>query len=89
MKTNALQNNSVVLYWNEIKKWSREDRSLLAELISQSLENETNDDVSGEFLSSLDAGLMRRAAECVHLQYINGECVSHEEVKSRIREYYK
>ncbi len=89
MKTNTMQNNSVVPHWNEIKNWSREDRSRLVELITESLENETIDAVSGEFLSSIDENLMRSVAECVHLQYMNGECISHDEVVSRIREHYK
>ena len=38
--TNAVPRNNVVLYWNEIKKWSREDRSNLAELIEVSLNEE-------------------------------------------------
>lgn len=85
--TNAVPSKTVVPYWNEIKKLSREDRSNLAELLEESLENDdskTNEEVE-TFLSQLDGDLIRRAAECAHKQYLEGKCIPHSEVMGRIK----
>lgn len=84
--TNASPENKVVPYWNEIKKLSREDRSLLADLISESLESEELDHNVDEFLSKIDEDLMRRTAACVHKQYMQGKCIPHNEVMGHIKE---
>ena len=39
MYTTGNTANMVLPYWNEIKNWSREDRSNLAELIQRSFRN--------------------------------------------------
>ena len=65
---------------------SREDRSVLAELIESSLEEETQKQDIDNFLSGLDEDLMRRAAKCAHRQYTEGLCIPHTEVMSRIKE---
>lgn len=84
--TSVLPRESVAPYWNEIKKLSREDRCNLAELISESLESEELDQSVDDFLSELDADLMRRTAACVHKQHMEGKCIPHNEVMERIKE---
>ncbi len=85
--TNAVPRNTVVPYWNEIKNWSREDRRTLAALIDESLEeDQTTDGEVENFLGQLDENLMRRAAEFAHQQYLEGKCIPHSEVMSRIKE---
>lgn len=37
LTTNAVAQNSIVQIWDQIKNWSREDRSSLARLIEKSL----------------------------------------------------
>lgn len=85
--TGCVPTNTVVPYWNEIKNWSREDRSNLAELLEVSLEEEapTNEDMD-KFLNGLDTDLMKKAAEYAHKQYLEGKCIPHSEVMSRIME---
>lgn len=84
--TTASPRTSVLPYWNEIKKLSREDRSNLVELIESSLEEETTNQEIEDFLSELDGDLMRRAAEFAHKQYLEGKCTPHAEVMTRIKE---
>lgn len=42
LTTNAVAQNSIVQIWNQIKNWSREDRSSLARLIEKSLDDESS-----------------------------------------------
>lgn len=85
--TNSIPRDFVVSYWNEIKNWSREDRSNLATLIDESLEEEqTTDEEIDNFLNQLYENLMRRAVEFAHKQYLEGKCIPHSEVMSRIKE---
>ena len=86
--TNAVPRNTVIPYWNEIKNWSREDRSNLAALIDESLEEEgqTSGEEMDSFLNQLDENLIRRAAEFAHKQYLEGKCTTHSEVMGIIKE---
>lgn len=85
--TNAVPRNTVVPYWDEIKNWSREDRSNLAELLDESLmKDDTSDEEIENFLEGLDKDLMRRVAEYTHKQYLEGKCIPNSEVMNRIKE---
>lgn len=44
LTTNAVAQNSIVQIWDQIKNWSREDRSGLARLIEKSLDDESSSD---------------------------------------------
>lgn len=44
LTTNAVAQNSIVQIWDQIKNWSREDRSILARLIEKSLDDESSSD---------------------------------------------
>ncbi len=82
----ATSKNKVVPFWNEIRTWSREDRTHLVELISESLEDDTPNQEIDSFLSGLDENLMSKAAECIHKQYLAGKCTPHTKVMSHIEE---
>ena len=86
MTSNATQER-VVPFWNEIKKLSRQDRSELANLIEISLVNDEvqSSDVEN-FLEGVDNSLLKRAAEYTHKQYLEGKCIPHDEVMSKIKE---
>lgn len=86
MTSNATQER-VVPFWNEIKKLSRQDRSELANLIEISLVNDEvqSSDVEN-FLEGVDNSLLKRAAEYAHKQYLEGKCIPHDEVMSKIKE---
>lgn len=43
----------------------------------------TNEDMD-KFLDGLDADLMKKTAEYAHKQYLEGKCIPHSEVMSRI-----
>lgn len=44
LTTNAVAQNSIVQIWDQIKNWSREDRSGLARPIEKSLDDESSSD---------------------------------------------
>lgn len=44
LTTNAVVQNSIVQIWDQIKNWSREDRSSLARPIEKSLDDESSSD---------------------------------------------
>lgn len=44
LTTNAVAQNSIVQIWDQIKNWSRKDRSSLARLIEKSLDDESSSD---------------------------------------------
>lgn len=75
----------VVPYWNEIKNWTREDRSLLAELIEQSL-------MDGEFsggkaqAEGLSPDLMQGLAEYAVKEHRLGHCLTTEQVERSVME---
>lgn len=84
--TNAVPRNNVVLYWNEIKKWSREDRSNLAELIEVSLneEDSTVDEVYS-FADQLDEAAMKAASEYAYQESCAGRCIPHSQVLGMVK----
>lgn len=44
LTTNAVAQNSIVQIWDQIKNWSREDRSSLVRPIEKSLDDESSSD---------------------------------------------
>lgn len=52
LTTNAVAQNSIVQIWDQIKNWSREDRSSLVRLIEKSLDDESSsDDTTKSFIN--------------------------------------
>lgn len=86
MTGNAIRNN-VVPIWNEIKNWSREDRSNLYELLEVSLnEKQTPNDEVENVLDQIDENLMKQCFELAHQDYLAGRCKTHEQVMAELRE---
>lgn len=83
--TNAVPRNSVVPYWNEIKKMSREDRSNLAELIEMSLDAENTAD-ENSFINQLDDTAMQAAAEFAYQESRSGRTIPHSQVFDIVKE---
>ena len=73
MMTGCVPTNTVVPYWNEIKNWSREDRSNLAELLELSLNDE-------------NANLMQGLAEYAIKEHRAGRCLTTKQVEENVME---
>lgn len=84
--TNAVPRNTIIPYWDEIKKWSREDRSNLAELIEASLNEEDSDEMMEAFVGQLDDKAMRAAAEFAYQERKAGKCIPHSQVLDMVKE---
>lgn len=83
--TEAKTTNMVVPYWNEIKNWNREDRSLLAELIEQSLTDGESPE-GGVLAEGLSPDLMQELAAYAVKEHRLGHCLTTEQVKSSVME---
>ncbi len=80
-----LKKSSVIPYWDEIKNWSREDRSNLYELLGVSLkedENKSNDTL----VNKLSPKLMKGLAEYAMEEYREGHCLTQQQVEKEILE---
>ena len=77
--TNSVErNNTVVPFWNEIKKLSWEDRSNLAELIELSLQEEKCDDKKMQsFIDNLDETAMKAAADFAYKESLSQKTIPH------------
>ena len=84
--TNAVPRNTVVPYWNEIKKMSWEDRCNLAELIEVSLNEDDSDEKLRTFAEQLDDTAMRAAAEFAFQESKAGKCIPHSQVLDMVKE---
>ncbi len=84
--TNAVPRNTVIPYWNEIKNWSREDRSNLATLIDESLNEDAPDEKLRTFAEQLDDTAMRAAAEFAFHESNTGQCIPHSRVLDMVKE---
>ncbi len=86
LMTSAIRNN-VVPIWNEVKNWSREDRSNLYELLEVSLD-ESQASVEGEenVLDQIDENLMRQCFELAHQEYLAGKGTPNSEIVDRVKE---
>lgn len=84
MNTTGNTTNTVLPYWNEIKNWSREERSNLAELIQISLNDEEveNDDL----INQLSPKLMKGLAEYAVKEHRAGRCLTQEQVEKSVME---
>lgn len=84
MHTTGNTTNTVLPYWNEIKNWSREERSNLAELIQISLNDEEaeNDDL----INQLSPKLMKGLAEYAVKEHRAGRCLTQEQVEKSVME---
>ena len=84
MHTTGNTTNTVLPYLNEIKNWSREDRSNLAELIQISLNDEEaeNDDL----INQLSPKLMKGLAEYAVKEHRAGRCLTQEQVEKSVME---
>lgn len=80
--TGCVPTNTVVPYWNEIKNWSREDRSNLAELIEVSLEEEDSHELS----NAIPAKYLKMASEYALKESRAGHCIPHEKAMNWIKE---
>ena len=71
-------------YCHEIKNWSREDRSNLAELIQMSLyyEEDGNDDL----INQLSPELLKELAEYAVKEHHAGRCLTQEQVEKSVME---
>ena len=76
--------NKVVPVWNEIKNWSREDRSYLYELLEVSLD-ETSTDETEDALNQIDEDLMRQCFELAHQDYLAGKGTPNSEIVDCIK----
>ena len=84
MYTTGNTANMVLPYWNEIKNWSREDRSNLAELIQMSLYDE--EDGNDDLINQLSPELMKELAEYAVKEHRAGRCLTHEQVEKSVME---
>lgn len=82
MMTGCVPTNTVVPYWNEIKNWSREDRSNLAELIEVSLEEED----SHQLTNAIPTEYLEMASEYAIRESRAGRSISHEKAMNWIKE---
>ncbi len=83
--TNVVPRNTIAPYWNEIKKWSREDRRNLAELLEESLTEETSGGMAEDFAGQLDDRAMRAAADFAFQESRAGKCVPHSQVLDLVK----
>lgn len=88
LMTGNIATNRVVPYWNEIKKWDKEEKLKLIALISDSLMSEESLDASTEenFCSQLSPELMQGLAEFAVKEHRAGHCIAHEQVENSIME---
>jgi len=84
MMTGCVPTNTVVPYWNEIKNWSREDRSNLAELLELSL-NDENANLT-DFANQLSPELMQGLAEYAIKEHRAGRCLTTKQVEENVME---
>ena len=84
MYTTGNTANMVLPYWNEIKNWSREDRSNLAELIQMSLYDE--EDGNDDLINQLSPELMKELAEYAVKKHRAGRCLPQEQVEKSVME---
>lgn len=86
--TNTVErNNTVVPFWNEIKKLSWEDRSNLAELIELSLQEEKCDDKKMQsFIDNLDETAMKAAADFAYKESLSQKTIPHSEILNVVKE---
>lgn len=84
MMTGCVPTNTVVPYWNEIKNWSREDRSNLAELLELSL-NDDNANLT-DFANQLSPELMQGLAEYAIKEHRAGRCLTTKQVEESVME---
>ena len=82
--TGCVPTNTVVPYWNEIKNWSREDRSNLAKLLEVSLEEE-NEEMT-DFANQLSPELMQGLAEYAIKEHRAGRCLTTKQVEENVME---
>ena len=82
--TGCVPTNTVVPYWNEIKNWSREDRSNLAELLELSL-NDENANLT-DFANQLSPELMQGLAEYAIKEHRAGRCLTTKQVEENVME---
>ncbi len=80
--TGCVPTNTVVPYWNEIKKWSREDRSNLAKLLEISLDEEE----SSRRVDAIPVEFLEMASEYALKESRAGRCIPHEKAMNRIKE---
>ena len=87
MTSNAVQDR-VVPYWNEIKKWDKNEKLELIALISNSLVSEKTPDASemDDFCSQLSPELMQGLAEIAVKEHRAGRCIPHAQVEESIME---
>ena len=85
--TNAVPRKTVVPYWNEIKNWSREDRSNLFDLLEMSLaDTSSTDEEMNSFISQLDDSALQAAAEYAYQENKAGHCIPHSQVLDMVKE---
>ena len=86
--TNSVErNNTVVPFWNEIKKLSREDRSNLVELIELSLQEDNDDDKKMKsFIDNLDETAMKAAADFAYKESLSKKTIPHSEILNVVKE---
>ena len=84
MMKGCVPTNTVVPYWNEIKNWSREDRSNLAELLELSL-NDENANLT-DFANQLSPELMQGLAEYAIKEHRAGRCLTTKQVEENVME---
>lgn len=73
LTTNAVAQNSIVQIWDQIKNWSREDRSSLARPIVKSLDDESSsDETTKSFINKLDDNALYAAADFAYRESMEG-----------------
>lgn len=80
--TSFIPTSTVVPYWNEIKQWSREDRSNLAELLEVSLEEEESRDLT----DAIPAKYLEMASEYTLRESRAGRSIPHKKAMNWIKE---
>lgn len=81
-----VKRNAVVPYWNEIKNWSREDRSYLYELLQVSLIEDGEANANDSLISRLSPELMKGLAKRAVKEHREGHCVTQQQVEKEIME---
>ena len=86
--TNSFERNNTVLpYWNEIKKLSWEDRSNLAELIELSFQEEKGVDKEMQsFIDGLDEAALKAAADFAYEETQSHKTIPHSEILNVVKE---
>ena len=87
LTTSNTTKNTVVPYWDEIKKLSREDRNNLIELLEISLqEEESNSSEMETFIKALDENALKAAAEFAYKESRAGHCTPNSQILDEIKE---